>query len=105
MKRIIDGKTYDTRTAKRICNLPCPTIYDTDFYWHDTGLYKTPAGIFFVAGEGNALSMWAETHSRGGRIAGSGLRLITEKEAREFAEAARLNPVTYEAAFGTIEIG
>ena len=105
MKRIIDGKTYDTKTAKRICKLPCAAEYDTDFYWHNTGLYKSPAGAFFVAGEGNALSMWAETHSLGGRIGGSGLRLITEEEAREFAEAAWLDPEIYADVFGAVEIG
>ena len=105
MERVIEGKVYDTRTAKRICELPCSAEFRSDFYWHDTDLYKSPAGTFFIAGEGSPLSMWGEAHGQGGRIGGSGLRLITQQEARGIAEAAGLDPKAYEDAFGAVEIG
>ena len=105
MKRIINGKLYDTENAKRICALPCSAECPSDFRWHDTDLYLSPGGTFFIAGEGSAMSMWAESIGNSGRIGGSGLRLVTEEEAREFAESARLRPEVYEEVFGAVTLG
>lgn len=85
MKRIIDGKRYDTETAEEICALTC-TANSGDFAWHRTKLYRTRNGAFFLAGEGNASSMWATAARGGGRGPGEGIRVISADEAREILE-------------------
>lgn len=85
MKRIIEGKRYNTETAEEICELPC-TAYRGDFAWHKTSLYRTPRGAFFLSGEGNASSMWATAARGGGRGPGEGIRAIDADQAREILE-------------------
>lgn len=87
MKTIIAGRVYDTDTAERVCELEC-RVYRSDFAWHETSLYRSPKGQFFVAGRGNARSMWAEPAYGGGSGPGSGLRLVDEDEARRIMERA-----------------
>lgn len=104
MKRIIEGRVYNTATAARICEVPCETYDRGNWHWHDTSLYKSPRGAYFIAGEGGPLSMWAEVMGTA-RRSGSGLRVITEEEARAFAEAADLCAEEYEETFGPCAIG
>jgi len=86
MKSIVNGKTYNTETADQLCNLPCSSNRG-DFGYHDTKLYRTKKGAFFLAGCGGARSMWAESVSNGS-IGGSGIRPVSEAEAREHMESA-----------------
>jgi len=87
MKRIINGKLYDTETAHELCELES-TAYVSDFEWHETYLYRTKKGAFFIAGVGNAASMWAEPCGQGGHTNGEGLRVVDDSEARQYMEAA-----------------
>jgi len=105
MRRVIGGKVYNTETATCICCLPCFTQDERNFNWHDTHLYKTPKGAYFISGEGGPRSMWAEQIEAHGWAYGSGLTLVTEEEARSYAEQARVRPDEYEAAFGPVEVG
>ena len=89
MKQVIDGKIYDTTKAHRVCDLPSPTNNPRDFKWHDTGLYRTTKGRFFLAGEGGPMSMWAERVEQNGWRSGSGLCALTDEEARDHMQAAR----------------
>ncbi len=91
MRRVIDGKIYDTKTATAVCDLPCHH-YPGDFQHHETVLYKTPKGNFFLAGKGGPMSLWAEPCGNNGWSGGSGLRPITREEAREYCEQAELGP-------------
>lgn len=50
MKRIYEGKTYDTETAEEIGYHEEGEPYDPD-YWKET-LYRNTDGEFFVSGEG-----------------------------------------------------
>ena len=85
MKRIIDGKRYDTDTAEMICDVSSRINDQRDFKWHDTQLYRTKKGAWFVAGEGGPMSRWA--HDTGdGYGYGSGLVVIEADEARELLE-------------------
>lgn len=97
MKRVIDGKIYNTATATEICDLPCHH-YRGDFHWHDTTLYRTKKGAYFLAGEGGPMSLWAEPSGNNGWSGGSGLRVITAEEAREYAEQAELDPEAMQQA-------
>jgi hypothetical protein len=87
MMQIIDGRRYSTETAHFIVYLPC-WHYRSDFGWHETALYRSPKGQFFIAGHGNAASLWASDAGNGSRGPGSGLRLVSETDARAFMESA-----------------
>ena len=87
MKRIIDGKTYNTSTARELCHLPC-SAYHGDFAWHETKLYRTVKGAYFLAGCGEAASRWAQPALGGGTGSGSGIEVITAYEARTHLEDA-----------------
>lgn len=85
MKHVIDGKIYNTDTAERICRLRCEH-YRGDYSWHDTALYKTKKGAWFLAGEGGAKSMWSRPIGDSGRIGGSGIQVISLGAAMAIAE-------------------
>ena len=106
MKRVIEGRSYDTNTASYVCDVPCNTDSPNDFSWHDTSLYVSPKGTYFLAGEGGARSMWAEA-VEGGRAhtGGRGLRLIDADEARSIAEHAGLSEGRMRAAGFVVEEG
>jgi hypothetical protein len=84
MKRIIEGKLYNTETAEKLCELSC-TYNRGDFGWHCTHLYRTRKSAFFLAGEGNARSMWAH-HFSNGSGSGDGIRVIDADEAKSIME-------------------
>lgn len=86
MKKIIDGKRYDTETAEWLCDISQPYISRNDTTFDNTNLYRSPKGQYFVSGEGGARSCWAKPHGENGRGPGRGLRLIEETEARRLFE-------------------
>lgn len=85
MKKIINGKRYDTDTATHIANASS-NCGKSDFGWFDEDLYKTPRGRFFLAGEGHAMTRWATPLSGNGRGPGSGIIPLSQEEAREWCE-------------------
>ena len=88
MKKIIDGKVYDTNKANRVCEVLSSTQNHADFGWHDTELYRTAKGRFFVAGKGGPSSMWAERVDQNSWQRGEGMSAVREVEARGCMEAA-----------------
>jgi hypothetical protein len=84
MKRIIEGKLYNTETAAKLCELACD-FSKGNFRWHDTALYQTRGGAFFLAGEGHAMSMWA-TRFDNMHGPGDGIRPVSAEEACHFLE-------------------
>lgn len=100
-KQVIDGLTYNTETAEKVCELDCRHERG-DFAWHDTALYQTKKGRFFLAGEGNARSMWAHPVGNNGSTSGSGLRPVSEAEAKQIIEEQK-DPALYERVFGVAE--
>ena len=90
MKRIIDGKIYNTDTATLIAEASSH-VGRSDFSWWEEELYVTPKGRFFVYGEGHAMSRWAEPvgNMRG---PGSGIEALTAAEALEWCERHRIDP-------------
>lgn len=86
MKKIINGRRYDTDTAELLCNLECKAFAGA-WDWHDTALYRTKSGAFFLAGWGMGGSMWGEElYDCTDRVRGEGLRVLTNEEAREILE-------------------
>jgi len=88
MKKIINGKVYDTATAQEIASYSSPHNYG-DFDRYEETLYRSPKGRFFVAGEGGPRSHYAR-QSHGGYSGGSALRVLTDAEALEWCEMSEI---------------
>lgn len=86
MKRVIDGRSYNTETAIKLCSLESPTPYTNDFHWHNTILYQTKGGAFFLAGEGGAMSRWSKPCGQNSRVGGEGISPVSAAEAKEILE-------------------
>ena len=88
MKKIIDGKIYNTDTATRIGSHVC--FIRGDFRFEDTDLFKTKKGAWFIGGEGGPLSRWSQPCGNGQR-GGSGIEVMTTAEALAWAEFAGID--------------
>ena len=99
MKKIINGKVYDTETAQKVGFWSNSLGYN-DFNWREESLYRKKTGEFFLHGEGGPRTNYAE---RVGNMWGSGERImpLTYKEAQEWAEE-HLDGEEYEAIFGEV---
>lgn len=98
MKKVINGKIYNTETAERIANWD-NGVYGGDFNTCDETLYKTSKGAFFVHGEGGAMSRWGESVGYNGRVAGSGIEALTTSEALEWCENHGVDADTFAEHF------
>lgn len=100
MKKIIDGRRYDTDTAKMM-----GTDYygmPNDFqYWQET-LYRKQTGEFFLHGEGGPMSRYAEAVGNNEWSGGERIMPMSLEEAQKWGEE-HLSADEYEEAFGVIE--
>lgn len=87
MKQIIDGKRYDTEKATQVCWLRC-SFEPGDFGHHETALYVTKKGSWFLSGRGGPMSMWAFPVGQSGYSGGAGIKPIESEEAQEILELA-----------------
>ena len=99
MKRIIDGKKYDTETAKQVGWSDSHHAH-TDFQYHSETLYMKRTGEFFMHGEGGPMSEYATSN---GNMYGWGEKIIplTLKKAQQWAEE-HLSSEEYESIFGEV---
>lgn len=82
MKRIVEGKVYDTATAESVAS--DSFSYQSDFhYWSET-LYKTKKGAYFLHGEGGPMSQYSQDLGNNSTGGGSALRVMTDEEAYEW---------------------
>jgi len=84
MKKVIDGKLYDTETAEEICGYSFGN--GGDFERVDETLYRTKKGIFFIAGSGGCQSKYARATEPGWVGGGGGIVTVAAAEALKFAE-------------------
>ncbi len=102
MKAIIDGKRYNTESAERLFGCGSPAnVSRSDFGWWEGTVYRTKGWAYFIAGEGNASSRFAERVGERSYGAGSGIQPLTEREALELAEQ-HTDADTTEQEFGTL---
>lgn len=99
MKKIINGKKYDTATAKAVGE------WDNGYcgshqYCNET-LYLKRTGEYFLYGEGGPASKYC-TYYGSMRSAGEDIIPLTESEAREWVEK-HLTADNYEEIFGEVE--
>lgn len=92
MKRVIDGRIYDTSTATCIGFTEHGTAGD-HAYWRED-LFKSPRGRYFIEYHGGALSRYAVNHGPNLVGGSSGIRLLHEVEALAWCEAVGLDADT-----------
>lgn len=100
MKKIINGKKYDTETATKMGEW-WNGYSRNDFSFCKEELYCKRTGEFFLYGDGGALSKWSESCGNT-RCGGEGIEPLTVGEAREWAER-HLDVDEYEFIFGVAE--
>lgn len=85
MKKIINGKKYDTKTATLLAS--CQYSHPFDFNHYIEELYQKKTGEFFLHGQGGSHSKYCElyggTNSWNG---GSKIIPFTRDEAKKWAE-------------------
>lgn len=102
MKKIINGKRYDTATAKKIGDASHSNR--TDFsYWREA-LYQKKTGEFFLYGEGGPASKYSRSVGQNEWAGGEEINPLTPAEAQEWAEQY-MDADEYEEVFGRAEEG
>lgn len=100
MRKVINGKMYDTETAKKR-SVVCSNCGVNDFgYWEET-LYQKKTGEYFLYGEGGPASKYARACGQNEWSGGSEIVPLTIEAAKKWAEA--LDGDSYEAIFGNVE--
>lgn len=102
MKKIINGKRYDTETAQLIGSAGYSNR--TDFCFWSEELYRKKTGEFFIYGEGGPASKYGRQIEQNTWSGGEQIIPLTLKEAQEWAEKY-LDADKYEKVFGRIEEG
>lgn len=100
MKKVIKGKLYNTKTAKR-CGSYEPNPYRSDFNWYSETLYQKKSGEFFLHGEGNANSRYSRSCGQNEWCGGEKIIPMTYDEAAQWAEE-HLTGDEYEEIFGEV---
>lgn len=98
MKRIINGRKYDTDTARYV------GMWDNGEEYGELGyerseLYRKRNGEYFVMFEGGANTRYARQDGLNGWTGGSAIQPMEFEDAREWAER-HLKVDEYEAEFG-----
>lgn len=84
MKRIVNGKRYDTDKADLVAEASHGTPGDFSFY--EESLYHTRRGAWFVYGEGGPSSPYSQQVGSGSRGAGSAVVPLEDTEAMRWLE-------------------
>lgn len=101
MKKIINGRRYDTNTAKALADASanCPR---NDFnFWEET-LYRKNTGEYFIHGTGGPMTQYAESCGNNSWCGGEKIIPLTIEAAKKWAEK-HLDGDEYEKIFGAIE--
>ena len=100
MKKIIDGKSYDTETALKIACYYSEDSPAAPTCLQET-LYRKKTGEFFLHGKGGAESKYAKL--RGGKqwCGGEAIIPLPYESAQSWAEK-KLDAIQYEGIFGPI---
>lgn len=100
MKKIINGRKYDTGTAEKLGERSYS--YRGDFNFVSEELYRKKTGEFFLYGEGGGMTQYASRVDSNCWTGGEDIIPLTEKEAKEWAERF-LDADEYEAIFGEVQ--
>ena len=100
MKKIINGRKYDTDTAKEIDSYSNDRPR-TDFRYFCETLYQKHTKEFFLYGHGGPMSKYAE-HCGQGWTGGESILPLSLDEAKEWVETNSTVEI-YETLFGEVE--
>lgn len=100
MKKYINGKKYDTETAREVGNWS-NNRSTRDFSYCDETLFRKKTGEYFLYGEGGPMSKYAVSAGQNSWSGGSDIKPLTFEEARAWAEE-NLSGDEYEEIFGEI---
>ncbi len=100
MKKIINGKVYDTDTAKEQGSWGNGGTW-RDFNHMEETLYRKKTGEFFLHGEGGPMTKYAQPAGQNSWSGGDRIMPMSYAEAREWAEE-HLEAEEYEAIFGAV---
>jgi hypothetical protein len=84
MKKIIDGKRYDSEKAERVAGFQ-NGLGASDFRYIFEDLYRTASGSWFLHGEGGAMTEYSKPDGDGW-TGGSDIHPLDEEEARKWLE-------------------
>lgn len=98
MKKVINGKLYDTETAKE-CGTWANACSWRDFNHMVETLYRKRTGEFFLHGEGGPMTKYAESCGQNSWSGGSRIIPLSVESARKWAEE-HLDADEYAAIFG-----
>ena len=101
MKKVIEGKLYNTETAEELASWHNGCSY-SDFNYCKEDLYRTKKGNYFLHGEGGAMTRYSESCGNNSRCEGEDIIPLTESEAKEWAEG-HLSGEKYCEIFGEPE--
>ena len=101
MKKIIDGKMYNTETAEE-CGFWSNGYSRSDFDFCEETLYRKKTGEYFLYGEGGPRTRYSRECSRNSWCGGEEIVPLTEDEARNWAEH-HLDADKYIEVFGDVE--
>ena len=101
MKRSIDGKIYNTETAKFIAEYG-NRLGQSNFKNYEESLYKTSKGSYFLSGSGGALTKYSKQY---GSMTGEGDGIIplSDDEALAWLEQHEKTKAIEEHFFNSIE--
>ena len=99
MKKIINGKVYDTSTAQAVCTWDNGVYGDINSV--EETLYLKRTGEYFLLGEGGARTQYATACGDNSWAGGSMIIPLSWEAAREWAEE-HMTSEDYEAAFGAV---
>lgn len=100
MKKIIDGKLYNTESAKEMGSYMYSGPRDFNFFKET--LYRKKTGEYFIHGKGGPASKYAKTVSQNNWTGGQQIIPVSYKKAKEWAENY-LEVEEYEKIFGEIQ--
>lgn len=100
MKKIINGKVYNTQTAVRIYDYD-NQLFVTDFRFYSETLYKTKKGSYFLLKEGGPMSPVAHYDGQNA-FGGMDIEALTIDNAKEYLINHQAINV-YENEFGDLE--
>ena len=101
MKKIINGKIYDTATAKRLANYTNGGSW-RDFNHYEEALYRKKNGEYFLHGEGGPMTRYAVPQGQNSWSSGERIMPMTYQEATAWAEE-HLDGEEYEEIFGAVQ--
>ena len=85
MRKIIDGKMYNTETATKVAEWS-NDCFVSDFSYFSETLYRKRTGEYFVYGEGGPMSPWAEPCGSNGWKSASDILPVSKSHARKWME-------------------